>query len=176
MSKQESATPCVLVVMGVSGSGKSTIAKPLADTLGWPFKEGDELHPAANIAKMKAGIPLTDADRAPWLAAIGAWIDGQSARGEAGVITCSALRRAYRDQLREGRPGVRIVFLKGSREVIAARLASRQGHFMPPSLLESQLAALEAPGPDEGVIVVDINQSVAAQVARIVQDLGLREP
>ncbi|MBA3812319.1 MAG: gluconokinase [Caulobacteraceae bacterium] len=163
--------PPILVVMGVSGSGKSTVAAPLAERLGWPFQEGDALHPPANIAKLAAGIPLTDADRAPWLAAIGAWIDGQAAAGEPGIVTCSALKRAYRDGLTRGRPQVRIVYLQGTPAVLAARLARRRGHFMPPSLLPSQLQDLEPPAPDEHPIVVDIDQSVAAQVEEIVRRL-----
>ena len=164
--------PPILVIMGVSGSGKSTVARPLAERLGWPFAEGDDFHPPANIAKMKAGVPLDDADRAPWLAAIAAWIDGQAAAGAAGVVTCSALKRAYRDRLTDGRPQVRIVYLKGSRAVIAARVAKRAHHFMPPSLLASQFADLEPPGPDEHPIVIDIDQPVAAQVEAIVVALG----
>lgn len=165
--------PPVLVVMGVSGSGKSTVAAPLAERLGWAFQEGDALHPAANIAKLRAGIPLTDADRAPWLAAIAAWIDGRVAAGEAGIVTCSALKRAYRDRLTRGRPQVRIVYLQGSPAVLAARLARRRGHFMPPSLLPSQLEDLEPPAPDEQPIVIDIEQPVAAQVEEIVRLLNL---
>ncbi|MDQ2859679.1 MAG: gluconokinase [Pseudomonadota bacterium] len=164
--------PPVLVIMGVSGSGKTTVARPLAERLGWTFKEGDGLHPPANIAKMKAGIPLTDADRAPWLAAIAAWIDGHAAAGHAGVVTCSALKRAYRDRLTDGRPQVRIVFLKGSEPLIAERVAKRTHHFMPPSLLASQFATLEPPTPEEHPIVVDIAQPVAAQVEAIVRALG----
>jgi gluconokinase len=158
--------------MGVSGSGKSTVAKPLAAELGWTFKEGDELHPAANIAKMKAGAPLTDADRRPWLAAIGAWIDREIAADRPGVVTCSALRRAYRDFLRAGRPQLEIVYLCGSPELIAGRLERRKGHFMPPSLLGSQVSTLEPPTPDENVITIDIDQSVAAQVAAIRTAIG----
>jgi carbohydrate kinase (thermoresistant glucokinase family) len=168
--------PPVLVVMGVSGSGKTTVARPLAERLGWPFKEGDDLHPPANIAKMKAGVPLTDADRAPWLAAIAAWIDGQAAAGEAGVVTCSALKRAYRASLTAGRPQVRIVYLRGSQAVIAARLARRRHHFMPPSLLASQFADLEEPGADEHPIVIDIDQSVEAQVEEIVAAVAAATP
>jgi gluconokinase/6-phosphogluconolactonase len=160
--------PPVLVVMGVSGSGKTTVARPLAERLGWPFKEGDDFHPPANIAKMKAGAPLTDADRAPWLAAIAAWIDGQAAADEAGVVTCSALKRAYRAGLTAGHPQVRIVYLRGSQAVIAARLAKRRHHFMPPSLLASQFADLQEPGADEHPIVIDIDQPVEAQVDEIV--------
>ncbi len=165
--------PPVLVIMGVSGSGKSTVARPLAAQLGWPFQEGDALHPPANIAKMKAGKALDDADRAPWLAAIGAWIDGQGARGQGGVVTCSALKRAYRDQLARDRPQVRFVFLRGSRALLAARVATRTGHFMPASLLDSQFATLEPPGPDENPIDVDIDQPVDAQVADITRSLAL---
>ena len=165
-------TPPIVVIMGVSGSGKSTIGRPLAARLGWPFKEGDNFHSAANIAKMEAGTPLDDADRAPWLDAIAAWIDGQAAAGQSGVVTCSALKRAYRDRLTDGRPQVRIVYLSGSQALIAARLAKREHHFMPPSLLASQFAALEPPGRGEHVLVIDIDQPVAAQVEEIVRSLG----
>ena len=158
----------VLVVMGVSGVGKTTLAKAIAERLGWPFQEGDDLHPAANIAKMTAGQPLTDADRLPWLDAIGAWIDGQQRRNQSGVITCSALKRAYRDRLANGRPGVTFVFIRLDRAAIAARMAARKGHLMPPSLLASQFADLEPPGPDEPVIIVDGAGSIAAQVEAVV--------
>ncbi len=161
----------ILVVMGVSGAGKSTVAGPLAERLGWTFQEGDALHPPANIAKMKAGVPLTDADRLPWLAAIGAWMDREAAAGQGGVVTCSALKRAYRDVLTDGRPFVRFVYLKGSEELIAARVARRVGHFMPPSLLASQFADLQPPGPDEHAIVIDVDQPARAQVDEIVAAL-----
>ena len=164
----------VLVVMGVSGVGKSTIAHALADRLGWPSQEGDDLHPAANIAKMKAGHPLTDADRAPWLKAIGAWIDGLLDAGQSGVITCSALKRAYRDELDGGRPGVRFVFIKLAEPAVAERVAARKGHFMPPSLLASQFADLEPPAPDEPVIVTDGAAPIEAQVDTVVAALGER--
>jgi len=159
--------PPILVIMGVSGSGKSTVAGPLAARLGWTFQEGDALHPPANIAKMKAGTPLTDADRAPWLAAIAAWIDHQAAEGQPGIVTCSALKRAYRDVLAAGREQVLFVYLCGSQALIAARMAARKGHFMPPALLDSQFAALEPPEPDEHAIVIDIDQPVEAQVEAI---------
>jgi gluconokinase len=162
----------ILVVMGVSGAGKSTVAKPLAERLGWAFQEGDALHPAANIAKMKAGVPLTDADRLPWLEAIGAWMDKEKAAGRGGVVTCSALKRAYRDILTSGRPFVRFVYLKGSRALIAQRVDHRVGHFMPPSLLASQFADLQPPGPDEHAIVVDVDQPETAQVDEIVAALA----
>src|SRR6476620_6470349 len=133
-------TPIVLVVMGVSGSGKSTVAAILAGQLGWDLEEGDDLHPAANVAKMASGQPLTDEDRWPWLDKIAAWIQLHTESGTPGVITCSALKRVYRDRLRG--PGVAFVHLDGSREVIGARLSKRLDHFMPSTLLDSQLATL----------------------------------
>jgi carbohydrate kinase (thermoresistant glucokinase family) len=162
-------TPTILVLMGVSGSGKSTIGRPLAQRLGWDFEEGDDLHPKANIAKMSRGQALDDADRAPWLAAVRGWIDGEVQAGRSGVITCSALKRAYRDQLRQGRPEVRLVYLKGDETIINDRMKHRSGHFMPVSLLESQFETLEAPAADEHPIVIDIRQPVATQVEEIVQ-------
>jgi carbohydrate kinase (thermoresistant glucokinase family) len=164
-------SPPILLVMGVSGSGKTTVAKALADALDWPFEEGDELHPPANIAKMRAGIPLDDADRKPWLEAVGRWIDGQIAKGEPGLITCSALKRAYRDELLGGRAQARLVFLTGSPQVLEERVEHRSGHFMPASLLASQLETLEPPAPDEHAIVIDIDQSVEDQVRQIEQAL-----
>ena len=168
------ASARVLVVMGVSGVGKSTIAHALAERLGWPFQEGDDLHPAANIAKMKAGHPLTDADRAPWLKAIGAWIDVLLDAGKSGVITCSALKRAYRDELDRSRPGVRFVFIQLAEPAVAERVAARKGHFMPPSLLASQFADLEPPAPDDPVIVTDGAAPIEAQVDTVVAALGER--
>jgi gluconokinase len=164
--------PAVLVVMGVSGVGKTTLGRAVAERLGWMFEEGDELHPAANIAKMKAGIPLTDADRAPWLDAIGDWIDHQLGAGRSGVITCSALKRAYRDRLAKSRPQVSFVFIQLDQADVAARIAGRRGHFMPPSLLASQFADLQPPGPDEPMIVVDGAQPIRAQVEAVVARLG----
>lgn len=161
----------VLVVMGVSGAGKTTLAEALARRLGWPFQEGDALHPEANIAKMAAGIALDDADRWPWLDAVGAWIDRRIADGRGGVITCSALKRAYRDRLARDRPEVRFVFIRLAPEVIAERLDHREGHFMPPSLLPSQFAALEPPGADEPVIVVDGRGSATEQVGAVLKQL-----
>jgi carbohydrate kinase (thermoresistant glucokinase family) len=161
----------VLVVMGVSGSGKTTIAVPLAKTLGWRFQEGDDLHPPANVAKMASGTPLTDEDRWPWLHAIAALIDTWRAEGVSGVITCSALKRAYRDILIDGRPDVRLVYLQGDKQIIAERMAARRGHFMPPALLDSQLATLEEPGPDEHPITVHIGPPPEALVAEIIQHL-----
>src|ERR1700751_4200408 len=127
------ALPVVLVLMGVSGSGKTTIGELLAARLGWPYEEGDALHPPANVAKMHAGHPLDDADRAPWLAKVADWVDARLAAGEGGVITGSALKHAYRDLIARRGSGVEFVFLHGSPELIAARLAGRQGHFMPAS-------------------------------------------
>ena len=159
------SAPVVLIVMGVSGAGKSGIAEALRDRLGWPFQEGDALHPAANVQKMHAGIALTDADRAPWLAAIKGWIDARCAAGESGLITCSALKRAYRDFLIAGRSGVRLLYLKAEKSVLEDRLAHRQGHFMPASLLESQLATLEEPQADEHPIIINVDGSKAQSQA-----------
>jgi gluconokinase len=163
----------IIVVMGVSGAGKTTVGRALAHRLGWTFEEGDSLHPAANIAKMNTGEPLDDADREPWLKAIGAWIDRRAAAGEGGVISCSALKQAYRRALTLGRPQVKIVFLKGDRALIAARMAVRKDHFMPPGLLGSQFAVLEPPVPDEAVLVVGIDRSLDVQVDEIIRGLGL---
>lgn len=148
--------PPVLVVMGVAGSGKTTVGAMLAGRLGWLYAEADAFHPAANVDKMAAGIPLTDADRAPWLDAIGRWIDERAAAGEPGVVSCSGLKRVYRDRLRHGRPQVRLVFLEGSRELIGRRLTARHGHFMRAEMLDSQFADLEPPAPDEQATTVSI--------------------
>lgn len=144
----------VVVVAGVSGSGKSTVGTLLAGRLGWGFKDGDSLHPAANIAKMAAGDPLTDADRRPWLLAVVGWIDERVAAGRPAVVACSALKRGYRDQLVDGRPAVGIAFLDVGREAAAARVAARRDHFCPPNLIESQFADLEPPTPDEPRVVL----------------------
>jgi gluconokinase len=144
----------IVIVAGVSGSGKTTVGALLAGRLGWRFTDGDDLHPAANVAKMRAGIPLTDTDRWPWLRAIASWMDERIARGEDAVVACSALRRSYRDLLLDGRPAARMVFLAPDREVLARRLASRHGHFFPGQLLGTQFDALEPPGPDERVLTV----------------------
>jgi len=144
----------IVIVAGVSGSGKTTVGAMLAGRLGWPFADADDFHPAANIEKMRAGIPLTDTDREPWLRAIVAWMDEHIARGESAVVGCSAIKRSYRDELLGGRPEARMVFLATDRDVLTRRLATRVGHFFPEKLLASQLAALEPPGPDEHVIRV----------------------
>jgi gluconokinase len=167
--------PFVAVVMGVSGSGKSTIASMLAHRLHWIYEDADWFHPKSNIEKMHAGEPLTDEDRWPWLHAIAAWIDATRHIGNHGVIACSALKRAYRDILVGERPDVQIVFLKGDRELIARRLAARDGHFMPPSLLDSQFAALEEPQTDERPILVSIVPHPREIVENIVRGLAKRK-
>jgi gluconokinase len=154
----------VIVVMGVSGSGKSTVGGLLAERLGVPYAEADDFHPPANIAKMSAGHPLDDADRAPWLDAIADWIAERGDRG--GVVSCSALRRRYRDRLRRADPGLFFLHLDGPPELIASRLAARMEHFMPSGLLASQFEALEALGADEAGAVVGIEgtpQEIAAR-------------
>ncbi|MEO7018003.1 MAG: gluconokinase [Leifsonia sp.] len=167
------AAPVVLVVMGVSGCGKSTVAALLAGRLGWPFEEGDALHPLANVEKMAAGHPLTDADRAPWLQKVAGWVDEQLDAGQSGLITCSALKRSYRDVINRRGSGVVFVYLYGARETIAARLATRQGHYMPPSLLESQFADLEEPGADEPAIRIDVGPPPSVIAQQIVDQLNL---
>jgi len=162
----------IAIVMGVSGSGKTTVAVMLADALGVAFLEGDDLHPRSNVEKMKNGTPLTDEDRWPWLRAIAARIDQWRAEDKAGVVTCSALKRAYRDILIGDRPEVRLVYLKGSHRLIHDRMAARHEHFMPVGLLDSQLATLEEPGPDERPIVVDVGGSPEQIVAEILRQLG----
>ena len=161
--------PPVLVVMGVSGSGKTTVGSLLAGRLGWPYAEADAFHSDANVAKMAAGHPLTDEDRWPWLAAIAAWIDERIAHREAGVVTCSALKRRYRDVLR--RPEVRIVYLEGSQPLIAHRMAARHGHFFKAEMLASQFADLEPPAPDEAVLTVSIGGSPAEIAEAIIAAL-----
>src|ERR1700745_838385 len=148
--------PILVVVTCVSGSGKSTVAALLAAALGCQFQEGDDLHPPENVEKMRSGTPLTDADRMPWLRKIAAEIDGWRARGECGVLTCSALKRRYRDIIIGDRRDVGLVYLKGSRELIHQRRVARHGPSMPVALRDSQFATLEAPTPDEHPIVVDI--------------------
>ena len=155
--------------MGVSGSGKSTIADHLAARLGWRYEDGDRFHPASNVAKMSAGHPLTDEDRWPWLQAIADEIDRLAAAGERAVIACSALKRAYRDILVHGRDDVRIIFLDGTQDLIAAR----RGHFMPPGLLASQFKTLERPGTNERPITVSIDAPVGAIVDNVISQLNL---
>jgi gluconokinase len=152
-----------VVIMGVSGCGKSSVGEGLAERLGIPYRDGDDLHPPANVEKMRAGVPLTDEDRLPWLDRV-----AEVLATEAPVIVgCSALRRAYRDRLRAGAGGsVQFIHLTGSRNLIAGRMAARTGHYMPPSLLDSQFAALEAPGPDEA-LAIDIDQPLPAMIDAI---------
>ncbi|MFE0253551.1 gluconokinase [Streptomyces sp. NPDC059010] len=147
-------SPHVVVVMGVAGTGKTTIGPLLAARLGVPYAEGDDFHPQANIAKMSAGTPLDDADRWPWLDAIGAWADGRAGLG--GVVSCSALKRSYRDRLRATAPGVVFVHLTGDRALVEDRMSHRQGHFMPTALLDSQFATLQPLQPDEAGVAVDV--------------------
>ncbi|MFI9721598.1 gluconokinase [Streptomyces sp. NPDC052396] len=154
----------VVVVMGVAGTGKTTVGPLVAQALGVPYAEGDDFHPPANIAKMSAGVPLDDADRAPWLDAVGAWAAARSGRG--GVVSCSALKRAYRDRLRAAAPGVVFLHLTGDRELIAGRMAARTGHFMTTRLLDSQFATLEPLQADEAGVVVDITPAAAVIAER----------
>lgn len=164
----------VLLVCGVSGSGKTTIGTLLAERLGWQYAEADSFHPAANVAKMAAGHPLDDTDREPWLAAIGAFIDETTAAGRPAVVTCSALKRAYRDQLRAGRPNVRLVFLDVPFDVVSDRLRARHGHFFPADLLASQYRDLEAPGPDEHVLHIAVDGSPEATPDSVVDRILAR--
>ena len=165
--------PCALVVMGVSGSGKSTIADALAKKLSWIYEDGDRFHPPGNVAKMSAGHPLTDEDRWPWLQAIADEIDRVCKAGQRAVIACSALKRAYRELLVHGRTDVRIIFLDGTKDLIAGRLAQRKDHFMPPGLLDSQFKTLEPPDTDENPVTVSIDASVETIVAEIIRQIQL---
>ena len=162
----------IVVLMGVCGCGKSTIGRMLADETGWPFLDADDFHPAANVAKMRAGTALTDEDRWPWLDRLAAEMAAINARGGHAVLACSALKQAYRDRLARG-GDVRFVFLKGDRATIEPRLAARAGHYMPVSLLESQLATLEEPA---NAMVIDIRTPVAAQVSAIRSDIDAAAP
>ena len=164
--------PMVLLLMGVSGSGKSTVALELHRVLGWPFQEGDDLHPPSNVEKMRSGHPLDDADRLPWLRAVARWIDDRLAALEPGIITCSNLKRAYRQITIGSRQGVRLVFLKDDEHLIQARIVQRQHHYMPPALLRSQFETLEEPGEDEHPVVVTLHGSIAETVTELLQRLA----
>jgi gluconokinase len=165
-----------VVVMGVSGVGKSTVAKGLSTVLGWTYAEGDAFHSEANVAKMAAGHPLTDEDRWPWLRSIGAWMSEQVAAGQPSVVTCSALRRSYRDLLREGRPEVRFCHLVGGESLVADRMSHRRDHYMPTSLLHSQYDTLEPLQPDEPGVEVTIEGSAAEVIERALAALDLHVP
>ena len=164
----------IAVVMGVSGSGKTTVAIRLSEALHCQFREGDDFHPPSNVEKMRGGTPLTDADRLPWLRKIAAQIDDWRSRDESGVLTCSALKRAYRNIIIGDRKDVTLVYLRGSRELIHQRMMARHKHFMPVALLDSQFATLEEPGPDENAVVVDVNGSPEEIVVEILRQLEER--
>jgi gluconokinase len=172
MSETE-PTPRALVVMGVSGSGKSTVGELISRRLGWEMIEGDRLHPPANVEKMRRGIPLDDADRAPWLDRIGEQLRDWARAGRSGVVTCSALKRAYRDRIRVARPDVVFVYLKGSEALIQTRVTARHHEYMPASLLRSQFETLEEPLPGEPVITIDANDPPEAEAQEIIAALGL---
>lgn len=165
-------SPVFVVVMGVSGSGKTTLGEAIAARLHWRFQEGDDLHPQANVEKMSRGEPLTDEDRWPWLDAIGQWLDQRAGAGESAVLTCSALRRPYRERLRDGRPGVLFCHVVADEATLRDRMEHRQGHYMPASLLSSQLAALEPLGDDEPGVVVSAEGDPAQVLAEALRALG----
>ena len=171
----ERTLPSVLLIMGVAGSGKTTIGQKLARRLGWEFRDADSFHPAANVAKMSAGTPLTDEDRWPWLDAIGAWMDTHRRAGTKAVVTCSALKRVYRQRLFHQRPDARLVYLKGSKGLIADRMSRRKGHFMPPALLDSQFATLEEPRGVERAVVVNIAMSPSRVIEHVLVQTGLMQ-
>jgi gluconokinase len=162
-----------VILMGIAGSGKSSVTGALLTRLGWPALEGDALHPPANVAKMAAGVPLTDADRAPWLDAIGDWISKREAERQSSLVTCSALRRTYRDVLRRGRPSVWFVHLVAPRDVLEARIERREGHFMPASMLDSQLTTLEPLASDEPGTTLDASSSPDELAEQILGTLRL---
>lgn len=167
----------IVVLAGVSGSGKTTVGVLLAERFGWPFTDGDLLHPEVNIEKMERGEPLTDEDRLPWLRAIGGWMDARLASGEPGLVACSALKRSYRDLLLTPRPATRMAFLDIRPDVAAARLAARHGHFFRPSLLGSQFADLELPSPDEAAVtLIPVTGGPDQTASEVARRLGLSGP
>ena len=163
----------IVVLAGVAGSGKTAVGKVLAARLGWAFEDTDALHSPADVAKMHSGVPLTDADRWPWLETVAAWLDERIAAGTPAVVACSVLKRSYREFLYRGRPAVQIVMLQTDRATLAARLIARRGHFFPAKLLQSQLADLEMPDHDERTLVVPAVRSPAGTANEIIQRLGL---
>jgi gluconokinase len=165
--------PLVIVVMGVSGSGKTTIGELLAERLKWPYEDADKFHPPANVEKMAGGVPLTDDDRWPWLGEIAAWIADRLRTERHGVVSCSALKRSYRELLMPDPVRVRLVYLNGSQDLIAGRMRARKGHFFKPEMLASQFTALEPPEPDENALWVSIEQTPEQVVGEITERLGL---
>jgi carbohydrate kinase (thermoresistant glucokinase family) len=161
----------IVIVSGVAGTGKTTVGALVAGNMHWQFADADAFHTPEGKSKMRAGIPLTDEERWPWLAAIGDWIDERAAAGESGVVTCSALRRAYREKLLDGRPNVQMFFLDATREELHDRLATRPGHFFPEKLLDSQLAVLELPVPDEQVPVLPSDADAGITAERVIEML-----
>lgn len=165
--------PVIILVMGVAGSGKTTLGKALAKDLGWEFQEGDDFHPPGNIEKMSAGVPLSDSDRYPWLDHVKSWINEKLSEGGSGIITCSALKRSYRAYLGLEREGISVVLIGGQKSIIEDRLKHRSGHFMPPSLLRSQLEAMEPPLDNEKHISVDAGMTTDKQIEVVKRQLGL---
>ena len=163
----------IIILMGVSGCGKTTVGENLAGQLGWMFQEGDALHSQENIEKMSCGAALSDIDRKPWLHSISQWIDSRCQSGTNGVISCSALKKSYRHVLTKNQNNIRLVYLQGTKELLLKRLAQRTDHFMPPALLTSQLLTLEEPGADENALIVTINQLPADIVSSIRDSLDL---
>jgi carbohydrate kinase (thermoresistant glucokinase family) len=174
MSNPSADRFAVLVIMGVSGCGKTTIAELLSRELGWAYRDGDEFHPKSNVEKMHSGTPLTDDDRWPWLEAIAAWIDERRNAGEHGIVTCSALKKSYREILIGERKDVGLIYLKGTEDLIAQRLSKRKDHFMPKGLLRSQFQTLEEPGASEHPITVSIEPTPEEIVAAILSELNSR--
>ncbi|MDQ0559648.1 gluconokinase [Rhizobium mesoamericanum] len=169
---ETNATPYAIIVMGVSGCGKSSVGRKISDALGMQFVEGDQLHPASNVEKMSNGVPLTDDDRMPWLDLIGETMQASLDRGQDVIVSCSALKRAYRDRLRKAVQGkLFFVYLSGSKELLTKRMGERKGHFMPLSLLESQLATLEVPTGEPGVVTVDIDDTIEEISKKALRDL-----